>query len=181
MESGARWSVIAVAAMLELVSACPVLAQPPRSVDDRATLDLSAGAFGIFDHASEPFRFSVEYRWRPFGRWALAPGLGVTVAEGGANFAYGDLHKDFWLGRQWLLTASFGAGLFHDGGGVHLGNELEFQSGLEISRMFRDRFRIGVAFYHLSNGGLGHKNPGTEVAVLLVGIPIGAGPRDHGA
>jgi len=181
MESCARWSVIAVAALLGLTSTCLVLAQSPRSVDDRATLDLSAGAFGIFDHASEPFRFGVEYRWRPFGRWALAPGLGVTFAEGGANFAYGDLHKDFWLGPQWLLTASFGAGLFHDGGGMHLGNELEFQSGLEVSRMFRGRCRIGVAVYHLSNGGLGHKNPGTEVGVLLVGIPIGARPTGDGA
>ena len=153
-------------------------AHPPS--DPRATVEVSAGVFGIFDDSQEPLRFGLEYLGRPFSPWYLTPGIGISLAEGGASFVYGDLRKDWWLGPNWFVSAFFGMGLFHDGGGLHLGSEVEFRSGLGVTRVIGNRLRIGFAGYHLSNGGLSDHNPGTEVGVLLFTFPIGRSPAMTG-
>jgi lipid A 3-O-deacylase len=181
MESGVVKRVIRRAALvfstLLAGSAQADWTPPP---DPRAVVELSGGAFDIFDHPSEPLRFGAEYVSRPFSPWFLTAGVGVTVLEGGANFAYVDLHKDCWIDPRWIFTVHFGAGLFHDGGGPHLGSEAEFRTGLAITRVLGDHLRIGIGGYHLSNGGLSDHNPGTEVAVLLLAFPIGKAADAHG-
>jgi len=181
MESGVAKRVICRAALIFwtlLAGSARADCSPPP--DSRAVVELSGGAFNIFDHPSEPLRLGAEYVSRPFSPCFLTAGIGVTVVEGGANFVYGDLHKDFWIDRHWFVTISLGAGLFHDGGGLHLGNELEFRSGIAVTRVIADHLRIGIGGYHLSNGGLGDHNPGTEVAVLLLAFPIGKASGTNG-
>jgi hypothetical protein len=174
MESGVVKRVIRRAALvLSTLLAGSAQADWSPPPDPRAVVELSGGAFNIFDHPNEPLRFGAEYVSRPFSPGFLTAGIGVTVVEGGANFVYGDLRKDFWIGPRWSVTVNFGAGLFHDGGGLHLGNEVEFRSGLAVTRVIGSRLRIGIGGYHLSNGGLSDHNPGTEVAVLLLAFPIG--------
>ena len=146
---------------------------PSRPVDDRPTIDVSVGTFGILDESS-PVRYGVEYRWRPAGRWSIAPGVGIIVADDDARFVYVDLHRNFPLGELWETTLSFGGGLFYDGDSVQLGDRVEFQSGVELGRWFGTKWRAGLGFYHLSNGGLSEENPGTEVLVLLVSVPVGS-------
>ena len=174
IDSGLHRRAAAAAAWLVLGVAGPAGAQGAPPADTPPMLEITLGAFGVLNGLSDGYRFGLEYRWRPLGPWAIAPGTGAVIAENGANFVFGDLHRDFSLGRDWWLTPSFGAGLFHDGHGLHLGDELEFQSGLELTRTFRNGLRLGIAGYHLSNGGLGHTNPGTEVAVLLICVPLAA-------
>jgi hypothetical protein len=144
----------------------------PEHADDRPTIDISLGTFNILNEGS-PLRYGAEYRWRR-GRWSIAPGLGFIVADDDARFVYGDLHRDFPLGSDWVTTLSFGGGFFHDGRSVHLGDRTMFQSGVEIGRWINDAWRAGLGFYHLSNGGLSEENPGTEVLVLLISIPVGS-------
>jgi hypothetical protein len=143
---------------------------PP--VDDRPTIDVSIGQLGILDEDS-PVRYGVEYRWRP-GPWSIAPGVGFIIAEDDARYVYGDLHRDFPLGEHWVTTLSFGGGLFWDGDDVELGHRVEFQSGVEVGRWFGTKWRAGLGFYHLSNGGLSEENPGTELLVLLITVPVGS-------
>jgi hypothetical protein len=85
------------------------------------------------------------------GRWGIAPGVGAMVAEHGAGALCGEVRKDFWLGRQWVVTPKFAAGVYHNGSGVDLGNELEFREGLVLSWV-GPRLRLGMGFYHASNG-----------------------------
>jgi hypothetical protein len=139
-------------------------------------LTVSAGTFGLFDDLDEPYRVGIEFRSRPLGRWLLAPAAGLTVAANGTYFIYADLHRDFALGNYWTVTPSFGAGFFHGDDELDLGHELEFQSGLEVARRFDRGYRIGLVFYHLSNGGLSDDNPGTEVLALTVALPLGQAP-----
>jgi len=94
------------------------------------------------------------------------------VAEHDAGAFYGELRKDFWLGRQWVVTPKFAAGVYHNGSGVDLGNEVEFREGLVLSWV-GPRLRLGIGFYHASNGGLGENNPGTEVLEVVLGFPFG--------
>jgi hypothetical protein len=55
-----------------------------------------------------------------------------------------------------------------------------FREGIVLSWV-ASRFRLGIGFYHASNGGLGENNPGTEVLEVVFGLPLGTTPDDHAA
>ncbi|MFU8821106.1 MAG: acyloxyacyl hydrolase [Gammaproteobacteria bacterium] len=135
-------------------------------------LNVTAGRVGVFDNIDDPYRVGLEYRFRPFGRWQLIPAVGAAFAQNDAFFVYTDLRKDVWLSSRWVLIPSFGVGLFDDGRDVQLGHTVEFRSGLELAYRFKEQWRIGLALFHLSNGGLADKNPGTEALVLSLCIPM---------
>lgn len=135
-------------------------------------LDLSVGTLAVLDGGT-PLALGLEYQWRPFGRWSLVPGAGLVAGGDGSRFAHANLSRGFAIGRGWTTTIRFGAGYFHDGSEVALGHSLVFQSGLELGRWIENRWRVGLAFDHLSNAGLSEHNPGTEMLVLRVSMPLG--------
>ncbi|MFU8896920.1 MAG: acyloxyacyl hydrolase [Gammaproteobacteria bacterium] len=145
-------------------------AEPP--VEPVPMLNLTAGQVGVFDNIDDPYRVGLEYRFRPLGRWQLIPAIGAAVAQNDASFVYVDLRHDFWLGARWALIPSFGVGLFNDGDGLELGQTVEFRSGIELAYRFHEQWRVGLALFHLSNGGLSDTNPGTEAVVLSLSIPL---------
>lgn len=149
------------------VAAC---AGPPR--EPAPMLSVSAGKLGIFDGIGDPFEVGVAYRFRPSPHWSLAPAVGATVHDNGAYFVYSELRRDFWLGTRWLLVPSIGMGLFEDGKKLDLGHTVEFRSGLELGYRFDNHWRVGLAMFHLSNGGIGDRNPGTEALVVSISIPL---------
>jgi len=138
-------------------------------------LSLAIGNIAIFDigDVDEPRTYKLEYRSsiRPF-RWGLAPGVGAAFSEDNANFFFLFLEKDFNLTNRWQLSVNFGPGLFNDGEDVILGNDLEFRSGIRIGYRFKNNIRAGFELFHLSNGGISDRNPGTEPAFIALYIPI---------
>ena len=62
-----------------------------------------------------------------------------------------------------FFTPSFGAGIYDDGSGKKLGNDLEFRTSFEVSYELKNKNRIGISFSHISNANLGDKNPGVEI------------------
>lgn len=136
------------------------------------TLSLNSGMVGIDDELEKPGRYGIEYRHRPWSRLALIPSVGYSRADNGATYTYVDVKRDFRLAERWTLTPSFGPGYFSEGGDLQLGHQLEFRSGLELSYRPGERWRLGVTIYHLSNGGLSEKNPGTEGVALHLLIPL---------
>lgn len=138
-------------------------------------LNLTAGQVGILDDLDGPQRYGLEYRFKsflgPFG-FKLIPAIGLAVANNNARFTYADLRHDFYLNNNWLLIPSFGAGIFKDSAEIELGNNVEFRSGLEIAYEFHNRYRAGLAIFHLSNGGVSSTNPGTEALVFSICIPM---------
>ena len=79
---------------------------------------------------------------------------------------------DVRIGRL-TLTPSFAPGLYRPGRGIDLGYPLEFRSQFEAGYRIRGRSRIGVAFSHMSNAGLGATNPGVETLTLDYVIAFG--------
>lgn len=154
-----------------LCAGASVADAPPRP-DTRPRLELSLGVLDAFD-GPRPGATGVEYRWPPLGRWSLAPGAGLLAGADGSRYAYADLSRRFALGPAWFATIVFGAGYFHDGSVVQLGHELMFRSGLEIGRALDDRWRVGLAIEHLSNGSLADHNPGTEIVSLRLSTALG--------
>ena len=70
-----------------------------------------------------------------------------------------------------FLTPSFGAGIYNDGSGKKLGNDLQFRTAFELSYELKNKNRIGISFSHISNANLGDKNPGVEILSLSYHIP----------
>ena len=134
-------------------------------------LALTAGSVGIADEESST-RFGAEYRFGEHTDWKLIPSVGVAWSDEGAAFVSAEARRNFWLLDRFVVTPSFGLGYFDSGRTLELGGELEFRSGIELTYCFESEWRIGVALFHLSNGGLFDSNPGTEALVLTLAIPL---------
>lgn len=134
-------------------------------------LSLSIGYYDINDN-EDAVDFRAEYRWDDPLVWVIKPWAGVEASSDAAFYALGGLLADIKVGSGFLITPSFGAGLYADGGGKELGSAVEFRSQLEMGWEFEGGARVGVAGGHISNGGLGDKNPGTEFLNLYYHIPV---------
>ncbi len=140
---------------------------------DVAMINLTLGKVGIADNIDPPLRYGIEYRMRSLSSWKIIPAIGFVHAERGANFLYTDLRHDFWMTDRWVVIPSLGLGTFDDSEDIQLGSKLEFRTGIELAYRFHRQYRIGVALFHLSNGGLSDDNPGTEALVVSLCIPLG--------
>lgn len=113
-----------------------------------------------------------EYRWGEGLIWQIKPFIGVEVNDEGAIYGLGGLYYDFGIAPHWYLTPSFGAGLWHDGGGPDLGHAVEFRSQLELAYEFENGHRLSTGFSHISNASLGDRNPGTEILSFYWQVPV---------
>jgi lipid A 3-O-deacylase len=132
-------------------------------------LTVGAGAFNVFDNATAQFsgEYRGEYLWQ-----GLRPMLGVSVDLKGGAYGYGGVNYDLTLGDSWVLTPNFAVGAYHEGGSKDLGHTLNFRSGLELDYKLADDAHLGATFNHISNAGLGNKNPGAESLMLVYSHPI---------
>lgn len=132
----------------------------------------NAGTFEVLDSVSAyevgwELRFAPR-RFRLLPRWApdLMPAAGVMATSRGAIYPYAGFRFEVPLGDRWVVSPGTAAGLYYRDRGKNLGGALEFRTHIELAYRLPWDGRIGVCFYHLSNGGLFGFNPGTESAVL---------------
>ena len=134
--------------------------------------DYIAGGFGYFDfiEQDEPsVEFRLEYR-SDFALWFVKPWAGLLVNTDGGLWGGGGIHMDLHL-ADFVITPSFGVGGYSRGDSVDLGDVLEFRSQIELSYQFENRSRMTLYFSHLSNAGIGDRNPGTEMIGLYYMVP----------
>ncbi len=158
-----------------IVAVSITLAMSPMCVANESDqyLTLAVGHVAAFDHnIDDPVVYKAEFRFRPATKWLLAPSIGAARSGNSASFVFADLEKDFFPRKHWVVTPSFGLGVFDDGRDVRLGHDLEFRSGIKIAFVFDNKVRLGIALFHLSNGGLGDRNPGTEPVFLSLAVPL---------
>lgn len=137
---------------------------------------LTFGA-GVFDFSDDGVGAgSIEYtdggRWI----WHFQPMTGLMVTGEGSVFGYAGLSLDIFFGRRIVLTPSFAPGLYFEGGGKDLGSVLEFRSSIKLAYRFDNHMRLGLDLHHLSNAGLGDKNPGANNLMLTLSVPLNGGP-----
>lgn len=163
LASGAWRSMSAAAEALPLVR------------EPTADVVWQAGLVGIFDHEARDTFGSVELRLHQ--NWhSLRPWAGLTIVDSGAWFTGAGLISDVRLTPKSRLT--LGTGPFYYSHGKDdddLGFSLEFYSFIELSWARKHDTRLGLRLGHLSNAGLGRRNPGTEILSLVVSIPL----EDH--
>ncbi len=108
----------------------------------------------------------------------LKPFFGVEYTNDSASYFLTGIYFEDNFGElvegnnsKLFLTPSFGAGIYNDGSGKKLGNDLQFRTSLELSYELKNKNRIGVSFSHISNANLGDKNPGVEILSFSYHIP----------
>lgn len=148
--------------------------------EERAQPDLfslGAGKFDVDDNhpRNEAADFRLEYRFGSAlleaGDWlTVRPWVGAEVTSDGGVYGGGGLLMDIPIGPL-NLTPSFGAGLHYDGNGKQLGSALEFRSQAELSYRFENDSRLGIAYGHISNGGITEANPGSEILTVYWHFP----------
>lgn len=156
------------------------------SDDERARWTLGAGAFdiGVDEHPE----LSLEVRWAPKrlgflpARFAVRPvlGLATTADESFTKesfWIFGGFRHDWDFAPRWTLSTGFAVSLYERGDGKNLGGTVEFRSYIEIARHLDERLRLGLAYYHLSNAGIYHPNPGSESLLLTLSAPVGTSGR----
>ncbi len=108
----------------------------------------------------------------------LKPFFGAEFTNDSASYFLTGIYFEDNLGElfegkksKYFFTPSFGAGIYNDGSGKKLGNDLQFRTSLEISYELNNKNRIGISFSHISNANLGNKNPGVEILSFSYHIP----------
>ena len=108
----------------------------------------------------------------------LKPFFGVEFTNDNASYFLTGIYIEDNLGElfegeksKFFFTPSFGAGIYDDGSGKKLGNDLQFRTSLELSYELKNKNRIGISFSHISNANLGDKNPGVEILSFSYHIP----------
>lgn len=152
---------------LGLTAAAPA---PAYSSDDPAFLTLAAGYYDFNDNEG-----AAEFRLEWHGRklfWEVKPLAGVMMTSDAAFYGYGGILFDLYFGRRIVVSPSFAAGYYADGGGKDLGSAIEFRSALEVGWRFDDRSRLSAMVYHISNAGIDDNNPGTEVFSIGYSFPL---------
>jgi len=108
----------------------------------------------------------------------LKPFFGAEYTSDSASYILTGIYVEDNLGQllqgkqnKYFFTPSFGLGVYDDGSGKKLGNDIQFRTSLEVSYELNNKNRIGISFSHISNANLGDKNPGVEILSLSYHIP----------
>lgn len=146
---------------------------PAAAGETPAMLDFSLGGFDMLDDGNT-VEARVEWRGKPLVWW-IRPMVGASVTADKATFPYaGFAFELWWANKKLVLTPSAAVGAYHKGDGKDLGKVLEFRTGAALHYRLDNDSRIGIAFHHVSNAGLGNnkKNPGEESLMLSYAVPI---------
>ena len=169
---------VAAAAIIGVALVRAGAAEADDSEPDPAFLSFGAGYFNIDQDEGQAAEFRLEYR-SDLKLWIIKPFAAVAATTDGSFFIGGGILTDIYFGRRVVLTGSFSANYYAQGGSdVDLGYPLEFRSQAELAYRFGDRSRLGVAVSHYSNLGLDDRNPGSETVSLYYSLPLGGiGPE----
>ena len=128
------------------------------------------GDIGVFstDHVL------ASLQWRSGSSWLglFRPWLTLTGTDQGSGYLGGGVGFDLPLTQHWIVAPSFGPVIYWQGDGLSLGEALEFRSRIEFDYRFNDGQRVGLSLAHISNGGLSHRNPGTQTAEIDYWHPL---------
>ena len=152
-----------------LIPVAPAAARD-RFAPDPPLFSLSTGAAQIFDSRQEIY-WGLEYR-PAFRFFHVGPWLSFGTGTHHEFYAAAGVLLNLELGRDWVLTPSFGGGYYNASSGLDLGFDAEFRTGVELAKRFRNGHRLGLSLAHLSNGSLSDKNPGTETLGLVYSFPF---------
>lgn len=156
-----------------LLAAAALLSGAARA--DEYLVVLGAGAFDVgmpTDIEDTEPAYAAEFRFKQ-GLWHFHPHLGFQGTTDGMVYGFAGIHLDLPLGDRVRFVPSGSIGLYdHGDNGKDLDGLMEFRIGAGLAWRFANGWRVGPVWYHMSNAGMGHSNPGAEMMFLELGIPL---------
>ncbi len=159
------------AALAAGLAACLVSAGTGARAESRVSVTAGLGAFDFLHNytAGEgrlELRFAQSlFYWKPL--------LGVFVTTRGSVYTYGGFRLELPIGKHFMIIPIATVGDYEKGSGKDLGAHIEFKTGAEFDYVLDNGIKFGPAFDHVSNAGIGKKNPGEENLMLMVTVPLG--------
>ena len=145
-----------IASLITAVALAWGAAAETTRADEPAFFAASAGGFDVNDDDTSA-EFRLEYR-SDYRLWHVGPMFGLMANADGGVYGYGSVFLDIFFGKNWVLMPNVAVGAYREGSSKDLGSILEFRTGAEFAYRFDDKSRLGIAFQHISNAGLAHKN-----------------------
>lgn len=149
------------------------VATAPAAQPDTASTELVAryGMLGILD--SEPADPLAGLEIRLPQHWhGIHPYVSFNLTDDQIWFFGAGLIKHFTLSPLYRLTIGTGPFYYRNEPRRDLGLDLEFYSFAELTRELPRDQRLGLRIGHLSNAGLGRRNPGSETISLIYTRPL---------
>lgn len=146
----------------------------PAHAADPAYITFGAGIWDFRRDNERTAEFRVEYRSNWELLWVIKPFGGAMLTPNGSFHAFGGLLADIKLPWNLVLTPNLAVGAYSAGGGNDLGHVVEFRDAIELAYQFENKAKLGVMLYHMSNAGIGDRNPGVEVLSISLSIPLGS-------
>ena len=165
---GGWWQRIAFASAL---AGAVTIADNPAKAEIGGYVTAGLGAFDFLHNytAAEgrlEFRFAQSiFYWHPL--------VGTLFTNRGSVYTYGGFRLELPIGKHLLILPIAAVGAYAKGNGKDLGSHIEFKTGIEVDLVFANGVRVGPAFDHISNAGIGKKNPGEENLMMMVSVPLG--------
>lgn len=158
------------AVLLNLAS--PGRAQPSVAPDrEPLTLVARFGMLGVAD--AEPADPLAALELRLAQNWrGLHPWVALNLTDSRTWFAGAGLVYHLELSPNYRLTLGSGPFYYQHEPERDLGLDLEFYSFAELTRKLPRNQRVGLRVGHLSNAGLGRRNPGSETISVVYTRPL---------
>ncbi len=148
-------------------------ATAPAAQPDTASTELVVryGMLGVLD--SEPADPLAGLEIRLPQHWhGIHPYVSFNLTDDQIWFLGGGFIKHFTLSPQVRLTIGTGPFYYQNEARRDLGLDLEFYSFAELTRELTRDQRLGLRIGHLSNAGLGRRNPGSETISIVYTRPL---------
>ena len=139
--------------------------------------NLSANSFSIFggsydyddDNTSTLYGLNYHLSDNAFSFFNLIdlnPVIGGFVTAKSASMFYSGFETN--IGQDSIyLNLSSSAGIYSNGDGKDLGNDLQFKSEVNLFYRLGKSSSVGLGSHHISNAGLSSVNPGTNNFYLI--------------
>ena len=133
-------------------------------------LTVGGGCFNV-QRDKRSAQFQIEYKFANDFFYAR-PMIGAFITSKYAFYTYAGIGWDLHLSKYIVITPSFAPGLYFQGKDKNLGFPIEFRTCMELAYKFKNKARLGIEFYHLSNASLSNRNPGEESLVIFYSLPL---------
>lgn len=152
--------------LFSLLLVCLAHTSPLYAAEHSSQLAVGVAEWGVFDGSgAEGLHLSYIHR----EKYGFHPVLLVAVTNDDEQYVALGLNKPLLQGLGLSLGVGFHAG-FTDYS--KLGYKAEFYSNLHLDYRHSPTLAFRAEFGHISNGGLGDTNPGSEAIVVSVICPL---------
>ncbi len=142
-----------------------VLAEDLKVDKDNTEINFYTGLFDFSHGYNNSTVFGIQHQNKDLKRntflGKLSPITGAMITADNSTYLYTGVQAQYKLGSL-NFTPSFTPGYYDSGDGKDLGGILEFKTEVQLSMELPKNSQFGLSYNHISNAGLGDKNPGAN-------------------